>query len=257
MSYTVDEFLDGRVTLFGGDAVEVMRDMKAASVDLIVTDPPFRVISGGTGSRLADRFKGVDIQRPTGILAKNDGKIFKHNDVKSSDYLPECYRVLRSDRDCYVMTNNLNLRTTLNDAEKCGFKFHGLLTWNKNTCTPSRWYMKDLELVLYLYKGAARPINNPGDKQSFPCDNPRDKQHPTEKPVELMQRYIGNSTKRGWKVLDPFMGSGSAGVAALNAGCRFIGVEIDRAYLKVAQRRLAAANDNEQINSEDAIRAAA
>lgn len=243
--------------LIQGDAVEVMAGMKAASVDLILTDPPFKVISGGTGSRLVDRFKGSDVQRPTGILAKNDGKIFKHNDIKPSDYLAECYRVLRPGRDAYFMTNNLTLREMLNAANEVGFKFHGLLTWNKNNCTPSRWYMKDLEVVVYLYKGSARAINNPGDKQSFPCDNPRNKLHPTEKPVALMQRYVENSTARGWKVLDPFMGSGTTGVACLNSGRRFIGIELDKAYFKVAERRCVPANDNEQTDLEDAIRLAA
>lgn len=237
--------------LHHGNALDVMASMKAGSVDLVCTDPPFRVISGGSNIGSGDG-------RPTGILAKNDGKIFKHNSVKATDYLAECYRVLRPGRDAYFMTNNLNLSEMLNAAHDVGFKFHGLLPWIKNNCTPSRWYMKDTEIALYFYKGNARPINNPGDKQSFSCDNPRAKLHPTEKPVELMQRYVGNSTQRGWKVLDPFMGSGSTGVAALNVGCRFIGIEIDAAYYKVAEKRLRApANDNAQIDLEDAIRNAA
>lgn len=233
-----------------GDAIEAMASMKAASVDLIATDPPFKVISGGSNI-------GANDGRPTGILAKNDGKIFKHNAIKPADYLSECFRVLRPGRDAYFMTNNLTLRSMLNAADDCGFHFHGLLTWNKNNCTPSRWYMKDLEVVVYLYKPPARPINNPGDKQSFQCDNPRNKCHPTEKPVALMQRYIENSTRPGWKVLDPFMGSGSTGVACLNSGRRFIGIEIDRAYYKIAERRVVSSNDNEQIDLEDVIRAAA
>lgn len=237
--------------LIHGDAVAHMKTMRASSVDLIATDPPFKVISGGSNI-------GADDGRPTGILAKNDGKIFKHNDIKPEDYLPECYRVLKPGRDAYFFTNNLTMRSMLNAAHDAGFKFHGLLTWNKNTCTPSRWYMKDIECVVYLYKSPARAINNPGDKQSFGCNNPRDKSHPTEKPVELMARYICNSTKPGWIVLDPFMGSGSTGVAALQAGRRFIGVEIDKTYFKIAEKRLAIpANDNAQIDLEDAIREAA
>lgn len=224
-----------------GCALEVMAGMKAASVDLVCTDPPFKVISGGTNSKIGER------HRPGGILSKNDGKIFKHNDIKAADYLSECYRVLRPGRDAYFVTNNLNLSEMLIAADNVGFKFHGLLTWNKNTCTPSRWYMKDLEMVLYFYKAPARPINHPGDKQSFPCDNPRNKSHPTEKPVELMQRYVGNSTQRGWKVLDPFMGTGSTGVAAINEGCRFIGIEKDRVYFNRAEKRLLVpANDNNE-----------
>lgn len=233
-----------------GDAIAHMATMKASSIDLICTDPPFKVISGGSNI-------GANDGRPTGILAKNDGKIFKHNDIKPSEFMPLLYRVLRPGRDAYVMTNNLNLADMLNAAEDAKFKFHGLLSWDKNNCTPSRWYMKDREWVLYLYKAPARPINNPGSKQGFPCDNPRNKKHPTEKPVALMQHYIENSTRPGWRVFDPFMGSGSTGVACMASGRRFVGIEVDPQYYKVAQRRCAPANDNAQIDLEDVIRAAA
>lgn len=235
--------------------MEVMASMRAASVDLVLTDPPFRVISGGSNE---GRLSG----RPGGILTKNDGKIFKHNDLKPSEYLPELFRVLRPGRDAYVMTNNLNLRTMLNAADDAGFAFHGMLQWLKNTCTPSRWYMKDTEMVVYLYKPPARPINNPSSKQTLPCDNPRDKLHPTEKPIELMRYYVSNSTERGWTVLDPFMGSGTTGVACLESGRKFIGIEKDRVYFKTADDRMGkrkdprAANDN-QIDLEEAIAAAA
>lgn len=236
--------------LIHGDAITAMQEMKASSCDLILTDPPFKVISGGANV-------GQDDGRPSGILAKNDGKIFKHNSIKPADYYAECFRVLRPGRDAYFMTNNIGLREALNVAAEVGFKFHGMLPWIKNTCTPSRWYMKDTEIVLYFYKGQARAINNPGDKQSCSFDNPRDKNHPTEKPVELMQRFVENSTNPGWKVLDPFMGSGSTGVACLATGRRFVGIEIDLKYYRVAQKRCVPANDNAQIDLEDAIRAAA
>ena len=237
--------------LLQGDALSVMAGMKANSVDLVLTDPPFKVISGGSNE---GRLSG----RPGGILAKNDGKIFKHNDLKPSDYMPVLYRVLKPGRDAYVMTNNLNLRAMLNAADDAGFHFHGMLQWLKNTCTPSRWYMKDTELVVYLYKPPARPINNPSSKQTAQIDNPRDKLHPTEKPVELMQHYVANSTERGWTVLDPFMGGGSTGVACANTGRKFIGIEIDPKYYRVAESRLLKpANDNAQIDLEERIARAA
>lgn len=236
-------------TLHNGDAMQVMALIPKNSVDLVLTDPPFRVISGGKNDG--------KVGRPTGILAKNDGKIFKHNNIKPSEYLPELFRVLKPGRDAYVMVNNLTLREMLNAADDAGFAFHGLLSWDKNTCTPSRWYMKDREWIVYLYKAPARPINNPSSKQGFACDNPRGKSHPTEKPVELMAHYVTNSTKRGQTVFDPFMGSGSTGIAALANGRKFIGIEIDPDYFTVAEKRInepIAANDNKQLDIEEAIR---
>lgn len=244
-----------RTKLLRGDAMSIMAGMKPNSVDLVLTDPPYRTISGGRNSDLGQRFVGGKSGRPTGILAKNDGKIFKHNDLKPSDYMPALYRVLKPGRDAYVMTNNLNLRAMLNAADEAGFHFHGMLQWLKNTCTPSRWYMKDTELVVYLYKPPARPINWPSSKQTAQVDNPRNKTHPTEKPVELMQHYVTNSTDSRWTVLDPFMGSGSTGVACVNSGRKFVGIELDEEYYSVAVDRIEnrqprAANDN-QIDLEE------
>jgi site-specific DNA-methyltransferase (adenine-specific) len=230
--------------LIHGDALTVMAGMKAASVDLIATDPPFRVISGGSN----ENAKGNKNGRPRGILTKNDGKLFKHNDIEPSEYMPEMYRVLKPGRDAYIMTNNLTVSSLLLAADAAGFKRHGLLFWVKNTRTPSRWYMKDVELCVYVYKSPARAINDPRSKQTFECDNPRNKSHPTEKPVKLMQNWVGNSTQPGWTVLDPFMGSGSTGVASANVGCDFVGIELDKQYFDIAVERIApqAANDNNE-----------
>jgi DNA modification methylase len=175
---------------------------------------------------------------PTSVLAKNDGRIFEHNDIGAAEFMPELYRVLRSGGDCYVMTNNLNLREYLNVAYEVGFGLHNLLAWQKNTCNANRWYMKELEWVLYFYKAPAQTINKPSSKQVFVCDNPQNKVHPTEKPVPLFEHYILNSSAPGDLVLDPFVGSGSAGLAALNTDRRFFGIELDPAYFAIAEKRL-------------------
>lgn len=219
------------IALINGDFVDQIKGIPDCSVDLVLTDPPFKVISGGSG-------EDPNHRRPRGVLAKNDGKIFAHNALKPAQYMPELYRVLKPGRDAYVMTNNITLESLLIAADLAGFKTHGLLFWNKNTCTPSRWYMKNVELVLYLFKPPARPINDPSSKQTFAADNPRNKTHPTEKPVALMEHYVLNSTEPGWTVLDPFMGSGAVGVACKNSDRSFIGIEIDQAYFDAASARI-------------------
>lgn len=62
--------------------------------------------------------------------------------------------------------------------------------------------------------------------------------HPTEKPVDLLQYYILNSSSPGDLILDPFMGSGSTGEAALKCGRKFVGIEIDNNYFQVAEKRI-------------------
>lgn len=231
-------------TLYNGDFKTVMAGIQDASIDLVVTDPPFPVISGGTNNGQVDKHR-----RPGGVLKKNDGKIFAYNSIKPSEYMPELFRVLKPGRDAYVMTNNLTVYELMGAAKAAGFKSHGQLFWIKNNCTPNRWYMKNVELVLYLYKAPARPINNGGSKQTFESSNPRNKTHPTEKPVQLMKHYVENSSQVGWTVLDPFMGSGATGVACGLTGRNFVGVEIDKQYFDVAElRTMSAANDNETMS---------
>lgn len=215
-----------------GDCIERMSEIPDGSVDMVFTDPPYRTISGGTSSTHAQGWK-------TSVLSKNDGKIFAQNDVTISSYMEHFFRVLKPGSHCYVMTNNLNLRNLLNVAEEIGFKFHNLLAWRKNTCTANRWYMKELELVCLFYKRPAQRINNAGSKQIFEFDNPRMKRHPTEKPVELIQHYIENSTQQGGLVLDPFAGSGSTAVAAQRVNRRWISCEMDAAYYYPALQRIA------------------
>ncbi len=213
------------------DALAAIAEMPDACVDLVLTDPPYKVISGGH-----KHSKKLKVNR--GILVKNDGKLFKHNNVKVQDWMPHLYRVLKPGREAYIMTNNLNLQDYLNAAAEAGFKFHGLLIWQKNTSNMSRWYRPDSEYTLFFYKPPARTINNPGSKRIFFAPNPRNKLHPTQKPVALFKHYITNSTEPGWLVLDPFAGVGTTALACLASGRRFIGYEIDSEYYKIAQRRI-------------------
>lgn len=221
--------------LYHGDAIALLAALPDDSIDLVVTDPPYRVISGGNGAS-SGWHQGVN----GSVLAANDGKIFKHNDIKIADYMPHLYRVLKPGSHCYVMINNLNLRDLLNVADEVGFGFHNLLRWDKNTVNANRWYMKDCEYTGFFYKKPAKSIIYPGSKQGYACKTLRgpDKLHPTQKPVELMAHYVTNSTQPGDLVLDPFAGAGSTLIAAAESGRRFIGCEIDPAYYIASMGRL-------------------
>ena len=219
------------MTLHNCNALDLMRSMQPDTIDCIITDPPYATISGGI-----NRAEGYGLAQS--VIGSNDGKIFKHNDTPASEYMPELYRVLRNGGHCYVMTNVLNLRDMLNIAHSVGFGLHNVLIWQKNTGTPNRWYMKFAEYTLFLRKGPARTINYPGSSNIYSARNPRDKAHPTEKPVELMEHYILNSTEPGETVFDPFAGSGSTLVAAARTGRKWIGCEIDPAYYYPAIGRL-------------------
>jgi len=221
------------MTIICADARHVMRAMPACSVDLIVTDPPYRTISGG------NRESGNQpYGRPSGMLSRNDGRIFEHNDAPVETWMPLLHRVLTSPGHCYVMTNLLNLWPFRDAALRVGFQVHNLLIWRKNTVTPNRWYMKNAEYILFLRKGPARSVYTPSAKMVLEHDNPRNKSHETEKPVGLMRDMILASSREGETVFDPFCGSGATGVAAVETGRQFLGIEIDPIYAERARGRV-------------------
>lgn len=212
-----------------GNALTHLAAMPTESVDMILTDPPYRVISGGN--------KNPDA--PVGVLAANDGRIFEHNDIDVTQYAADLFRVLKSPGHLWMFINEKNRVRFETELCRVGFVTHFLGGWIKNTCTPNRWGMKNVEPVLMMRKGPARAFYNCGVKQFESCDNiVGDKVHPTEKPVRLLERYLSASTAPGDVVLDPFMGSGSTGVACAAAGRDFIGFEIDPVYYGVACRRI-------------------
>lgn len=237
--------------IFNQDVMTAMQGIPDGSVDLAVYDPPYKVISGGSNDK-----EGGEWSRPSGMLTKNDGKIFEHNKIEPEVYLPEVHRVLKEDAHMYMMINGLGLieGDMLNRVRALGFKIHNLLVWRKNNATPNRWYMKDLEFTIFARKGKAFSINNKGSRSSdtafdHPLDwdnvRPGQKAHPTEKPVDLMRTYIENSSQEGDLVIDPFMGAGSTGVACQITGRSFIGIELDPEYFLAAQERLGCPADED------------
>lgn len=124
------------------------------------------------------------------------------------------------------------------EAEKIGFKFQNIIIWNKGNATPNRYYLNAYEMILMLRKGNAKNINNMGTKNILDIKNIRGKTHPTEKPVELNEVFILNSSDKNGTVLDPFMGTGSCGVACKKNGRSFIGIEIDEKYFNIAKERI-------------------
>jgi len=219
------------IRLWHGCCLELMKNIPDNSIDMVLTDPPYKTISGGNK-------KGFSHKYNSSILKHNDGKIFKHNDIRIETWIPEVYRVLKEGSHFYTMTNNLNLEKTLTVGRQCGFGFHNLLLWKKNNVLTNRWYMKNCEYILFFKKGKAKKINNPSTTQLLEFKNIKNRLHPTQKPIELMEVLIGNSSHINDIVLDLFMGSGSTGVACKNLNRRFIGIEKDETYFQIAKNRI-------------------
>lgn len=171
--------------------------------------------------------------------------MFTYNEIKFSEWLPECYRVLKNKTHCYIMISPRRLKELQIACEDVGFKYQNLLVWDKHNAVLNKYYMNAYELILMLRKGEAKNINHLGDSNLISIPGVTGREHPTQKPVSLMEVLIGNSTNKGDIVLDPFMGSGTTCVAAKRLGREYIGIEIDEKYYKVAEKRLQ--NEHEQI----------
>lgn len=176
----------------------------------------------------------------------NSGEIVRC-DLDWSDWLPLVPGSLADQAHAYIFSNDRNLPDAWRAAEAAGFDFHRLLVWDKRSAMPNRWYMQRCEFVLFMKRGVAYPVNDCGvvSLQSLPQKD--ESGHPCEKPVSLLELYIRQSSRLGETVLDPFMGSGSVGVAAIREGRSFVGVEIEQRWFDIACRRIESATRQQSL----------
>ena len=222
--------------IYNADCMQVMKSLPDESIDLICTDPPYKVTPKGCHGTMSGYWANEK---------SNQGKIFDHNDIDIEEYLPEFYRILKADAHCYIMCNNYNLPHFFDVIGKSRFHFVKLLVWDKQSKICGRYYMGQVEHIFMLRKGKDKPVNNcsQSDLLSFSNFNrEKDKDgtnlHDSMKPIPLMQCLIENSTQEGELVLDPFIGSGTTALACIRSKRHYIGCEIDTKYYKVALDRI-------------------
>ena len=217
------------VQLLQGDCLELMKDIPDGSIDLIVTDPPYTMTKRGKSCR------------PNWMPNNMGDNVFDGALPDPDVWMRECFRILKDGTHFYTFCNTNDLQKFLNTAADSGFKLHNVLTMVKNTKMTNRWYMKNCELILFFRKGKAKPIKNMCCRDWFFVDMPTKKTgklHITEKPLETIEMFVTNSSDAGAIVLDPFMGSGTTGVACVKTGRRFIGMELDPGYFDIAYNRI-------------------
>lgn len=233
MTAILQDITIGPCRLILGDCLDVLPSLTGAA-DMLFCDVAYELTSGGNAH-----------QSMGGIFAKdqynNDGLLM---DVPDWEELGgPFFRACKPDADAYIMANDKNLFRAGLAFEGAGWRFHNLLVWDKVRATRNRWYMKNLEFTIYLWKGKSDPkgIHDCGSKQSFTLNAKKETAHPTEKPVALARHYIANSSNQGDVILDPMMGSGSAVVGAVELGRRAIGIEKNPKWFEVAVQRVTAA----------------
>lgn len=212
-----------------GDCLELMKRIPDESVDLVLTDPPFKMTKNGKSCR------------PNYMTANSTGTLFNSPLIKPDVWMNECFRVLKNGTHFYTFCNINDIQNYLVVASEIGFKLHNIVDMIKNTKMPNRWYLKYTERVLFFRKGKSKKINDVTSRDYFFVEMPtlkNGKKHPTEKPLDFIEKMVNNSTTKGSLILDPFAGGGTTLVAAKNLGRQFIGIEKEKEYYDICVERL-------------------
>lgn len=246
----------GDATLYLGDCLEVLPTL--GKVDAVVTDPPYS--SGGM-------FRGDRTQKTSAKYVNTDSDGFRqefsgdNRDQRSFlawSALWFGYLLRASNQGAVLMafTDWRQLPTMTDAVQAGGWVWRNLVTWWKPGIRMQRGrFSGSAEYVVYASNGV--PIEgeeSPQNVLQFAPVGGDDKQHIAEKPIELLHELIG-VTLPGATVCDPFMGSGTTGVACANLGRKFIGIEIEPKYFDIACKRIETAYQQPRLFDEPRAKA--
>lgn len=217
-----------------GDCYEVIKSIPDKSIDCIYVDVPYLFQKGGSGnSRIANQVKKMKKELEDNEIYNGfDYNIF--NDFK---------RVMKN-VNCFIWCSKEQIFSILKWWQENSDCTYQILTWNKTNPVPmcnGNW-LSDIEYCLYFNRGTK--LNNGYELKSkwyISSINQSDKEkfnHPTIKPLNLVERHIKHTTQENDIVLDCFCGSGTTCVACKNTNRRYIGIELNPKWHKVAVDRL-------------------
>jgi DNA modification methylase len=231
-----DLWMLGRHRLLCGDstsATDVAKCLNGVEPHLMVTDPPYHVTPGSkTHYEKPGMIKGGWMGTDYPV---NSSEMFEVPEF--ADWMPLTWASLSPNSDAYIMSNDRNLAEISDAAKAAGWKYHNTLIWQKPSGIPNRWYFKDVEFSLYLFRGKAKTIRMKSSTQTFRCKHTSERVHMSQKPVELFEHYILNSSDLGQSVYDPFLGSGTTIIAAEMTGRVCHGLELSPEYCDIIVQR--------------------
>lgn len=205
--------------IYKDDAVSWLSTLADASVDLVVTDPPYESLE-------KHRKIGTTTRLKVSKASSNQWfEIFPNERFES--LLTEIYRVLKKDSHFYLFCDQETMFVIKPIAEKVGFKFWKPIIWDKVSIGMGYHYRARHEYILFFEKGK-RKLSNLGTPDILECKRVY-RGYPTEKPVPLIETLISQSSSIGELVIDPFFGSGSTLVAAKNLERSYLGADISDA----------------------------
>lgn len=235
--------------LYNDDCLSVLKTLPDHFVDLVVTDPPYEVSTTNGGGSINNVMK-----MNKSLKQLDDADISKGYNIREVG--KELVRVMKN-INLYIWCNKVQIPDYFNYyVNELGCKFE-IICWHKTNALPTykNKYLSDTEYCLYFRKGGYCDPSQTAEEERYENAktfyiaplNAKDKKlwkHPTIKPLDITQKFIKNSSKKGDLVLDCFMGSGTTGVACKNLERDFVGIELNRDYYKIALERI---GENEKV----------
>lgn len=234
----VEQFSDD-VTLYLGDAIEVMEGLDV--VDAIITDPPYCSGSVSEASRTAAKGQGLRSENITKLgwfVGDNMGTAGLAMLLRSMAF--RGLQILNPHGSVLIFCDWRMVPNLAPTIESAGLRFQNLVVWDKGMMGLGMGFRAQHEIVLHYTAGAPK-YHDLGTSNVIKTSRVSavDREHQTQKPTDLMEVLIKVVCPPQGRVLDPFMGSGSTGVAAILTGRSFVGIERDTVNFDIACRRIA------------------
>ena len=211
--------------IYNEDCLEGMKKIPDNSIDLICTDPPYCVGATSNGSKA--NFTDLNLIRPF-----------------FDCLFTEWERILKDGKHIYVCTDWRTYPLLYPILQKY-FVVRNLIVWDYGWIKAGNWYRFTHELIMFATKGKSTRNFTPDISNSdiwriktINYTDTNNKLHPSQKPVELFEKMILNSSEKGDAILDCFIGSGTTAIAAINTGRKFIGFELDENFYQKANERI-------------------
>lgn len=243
-------FREGSFKLINDDTFNALKNFEEKTFDMIFADPPYFLSNNGitcSGGKMVSVNKG---KWDKALSIKEKHEFNKH-------WIKECYRVLKDNGTIWISGTLHNIYSISMALEEEGFKIINNITWQKTNPPPNiackafthstetiLWAKKDLKKSKYTFNyNLMKELNDNKqmkDVWTTSLTKPSEKKqgkHPTQKPLEILNRIILASTKENDLILDPFCGSSTTGIAAVKLNRRYIGIDNEKEYLDLSIRR--------------------
>ena len=237
-AYKDEGFSSENVDLYNGDCISLVKELiaKNVQVDAVITDPPYNISKNNNFSTMNNPRKGIDF-----------GKWDKNFDV--CKWISDYSKIVKKDGCMIIFCSYLFLSYVCDTLIDNCFDVKDVLIWKKSNPMPrniDRRYVQDMEFAVWAVKKKAKwtfnkPKTNPYLRSVFetPVVGGNERTiHPTQKSLKLMNDIVKIHTNPGDLIIDPFMGSGTTGVACKQLKRRFIGIELNKEFFKIAKNRI-------------------